>query len=310
MKDLLFAFLFTFLGLSILFPILFGLARTLGFYAIVEEGTAHVYVLFGKVRGVLKEPGLYFLWAELGIAGPVINLLGTRYILDTRLDQNYLRSLPINSEEGAPMGVGVWYEMRIDDPVAYLFKNSDPRGSLAANVSNATIRCLSNMRLSELLENRHPMSLSVRHEVSPKSHEWGYELGSVYIRKVHFRDATMIRQIEEKVVNRLRQFTSAIKQDGLNQVNIITSTAQREAAIEFAKASTMRPRIVGEALQKISSDPEVLQALFDILETQGALESGAELTIIPPQSAFLSELLAATPKHQPKPNAYQPLPTA
>jgi len=27
----------------------------------------------------------------------------------------------------------------------------------------------------------------------------------VYIRKVHFRDAGMIKQIEEKVVNRLRQ---------------------------------------------------------------------------------------------------------
>ncbi|MBL0160930.1 MAG: hypothetical protein IPP47_28180 [Bryobacterales bacterium] len=37
----------------------------------------------------------------------------------------------------------------------------------------------------------------------------------------------MIRQIEEKVVNRLRQVTSAIKQDGANQVSIITSSAER-----------------------------------------------------------------------------------
>jgi hypothetical protein len=44
---------------------------------------------------------------------------------------------------------------------------------------------------------------------------------------VHFRDLAMIRQIEEKVVNRLRQVTSAIKQDGANQVNIIKSTAER-----------------------------------------------------------------------------------
>ena len=55
----------------------------------------------------------------------------------------------------------------------------------------------------------------------------------------------MIRQIEEKVVNRLRQVTSAIKQDGANQVSIITSTAERQAAIEFAKAAAMRPQIVG-----------------------------------------------------------------
>ena len=72
-----------------------------------------------------------------------------------RLDQEYLRSQPVNSEEGAPMGIGIWYEMFISDPVAYLFKNTDPRGSLRANVSNATVRCLSNMRLGDMLETRH-----------------------------------------------------------------------------------------------------------------------------------------------------------
>ena len=96
------------------------------------------------------------------------------------------------------MGIGVWYEMKISDPVSYLFKNSDPAGSLAANVSNATVRTLSNMPLDGMLETRHTMSRAVRAEVSPKSEEWGYRLGSVYIRKVHFRDRDMIQQIEEK----------------------------------------------------------------------------------------------------------------
>src|SRR5262249_8977428 len=92
---------------------------------------------------------------------------------------------------------------------------------------------------------------------SPRSQEGGYRLGSVYVRKVHFRDEGMIRQIEEKVVNRLRQVTSAIRQDGANQVSIITSTADRQAAIEFAKAAALRPSIVGAALQRITRDPEV-----------------------------------------------------
>jgi hypothetical protein len=117
--------------------------------------------------------------------------------------------------------------MFLSDPVAYLFKNTNPRGSLAANVSNVTVRCLSNMRLAEMLEDRHRMSSIVRDEVTNKSREWGYSLGSVYIRKVHFRDVGMIKQIESKVVNRLRQVTSAIKQDGANRVSIITSTAHR-----------------------------------------------------------------------------------
>lgn len=60
------------------------------------------------------------------------------------------------------MGVGVWYEMVISDPVSYLFKNADPEGSLAANVSNSTVRFLSNMPLSKLLVEEHKMSQTVR----------------------------------------------------------------------------------------------------------------------------------------------------
>ena len=191
------------------------------------------------------------------------------------------------------MGIGIWNEMYISDPVAFLFKNTDPRGSLAANVSNATVRCLSNMPLADMLETRHTMSQTVRAEVSPKSHEWGYKLGSIYIRKVHFRDVGMIRQIEEKVVNRLRQVTSAIRQDGANQVSIITSTAEREAAIEFARAGAMRPQIVGAALQQISQDPEVAACVFEILENQKILEGTARISLVPAKNEMLTQLLAA-----------------
>ena len=81
------AFGITFFGLFVFVPMLFGIARLLGIYAIVEERTAHVYVLFGKVKAVLDEPGIYFLWAKLGLAGLVINTLGKRYVLNLRLDQ-------------------------------------------------------------------------------------------------------------------------------------------------------------------------------------------------------------------------------
>ena len=191
------------------------------------------------------------------------------------------------------MGIGIWYEMAISDPVAYLFKNADPRGSLAANVSNSTVRCLSNLKLASMLENRHPMSQTVRDEVSPQSQEWGYSLGSVYIRKVHFRDTEMTKQIEEKVVNRLRQVTGAIKQDGVNQVSIISSTAERQAANEFARAAAMRPQIVGAALQKISQDADISRALFETLETQNIIQGQAAITLIPKNAGVLGQLVAS-----------------
>jgi regulator of protease activity HflC (stomatin/prohibitin superfamily) len=275
-------------------PLLLGLLRMFGLYTVIDEGRCYVYVLFGKVVAVIDEPGLHILLFKLGLKAPIVRWLGRLYVLDMRIDQQYLRSEPVNSEEGAPMGIGIWYEMFVSDPVAFLFKNADPRGSLAANVSNSTVRCLSNLKLADMLQNRHAMSQTVRAEVSPQSHEWGYKLGSVYIRKVHFRDTQMIEQIEEKVVNRLRQVTSSIKQDGANQVSIITSTAERQAAVEFAKAAAMRPRIVGEALNQVAADPEVEAAMFEILEIQRMIESKARITLIPEHGGILPELLASS----------------
>lgn len=283
----------SFFGFFIVIPIILGFARLFGLYTTVQERQCKVYVLFGKVIGQLDEPGFHFLLPKLGLRALIVNLAGKCYVLDMRLDQSYLRSQPVNSEEGAPMGIGIWYEMYISNPVAYIFKNADPRGSLTANVGNATVRCLSNMKLPDMMEKRHEMSLTVRSEVSPQSEEWGYKLGSVYIRKVHFRDEGMIKQIQEKVVNRLRQVTSAITQDGANQVSIITSTAERQAAIEFAKAGAMRPEIIGEALQKISQDGEILKTMFEILETQNIISSKAEITLVPRNQQMLGELLAA-----------------
>ncbi len=287
------ALVITFVVFMLLEPMFRAVLRLFGVYDIVEEGTAHVYILFGKVALVVEEPGLQLLWLKIGLKAFVIRWLGDRHVLDTRLDQRYQRSLPVNSEEGAPMGIGVWYEMKVSDPVAYLFKNVDPRGSLAANVSSATVRTLSNMPLDDMLETRHVMSRAVRAEVSPKSEEWGYRLGSVYVRKVHFRDVNMIRQIEEKVVNRLRQVTSAIRQDGANRVSLITSAADRKAAVEFARAEAMRPKIVGEALQKIAADPETADALFKILEIENLMEGDTRITLLPKDNALMTQLVGA-----------------
>jgi regulator of protease activity HflC (stomatin/prohibitin superfamily) len=276
-------------------PILLWFLRKMGAYVMIGERRCAVYTLFGKVIAILDEPGIYCLWAKMGLRGFIVNWFGKRYVLDLSVDQTYMRSQPVNSEEGAPMGIGVWYEMFISDPVAYLFKNADPRGSLRANVSNAVVRTLSNMQLEAMLESRHQMSQTVRGEVSPRSHEWGYKTGSIYIRKVHFRDVGMIRQIEEKVVNRLRQVTSAIKQDGANQVSIIRSTADREAAVEFAKAAALRPQIVGQALHEISRDREVSEALFEILEIQRLMEGQGRVTLLPRGNGLMVPLLAASP---------------
>ncbi|HYG35450.1 MAG TPA: SPFH/Band 7/PHB domain protein, partial [Clostridia bacterium] len=97
----------TFVGLFILGPIIAALCRAFGLYTVVQERQCRVYMLFGKVVLVLDEPGLHFLWLKLGWRAPLVNWIGRCHVLDMRLDQEYLRSQAVNSEEGAPMGIGI-----------------------------------------------------------------------------------------------------------------------------------------------------------------------------------------------------------
>lgn len=263
-------------------PAVLAAARLMLLYTVVHECRAHVYTFFGKVVGVIDEPGLHILPMKFGPKALLFRLFGREYVVSTALRQYYLRDQMVNSSEGTPMGIGIWYETRVADPVAYLFANSDPAGSMRANVANATVSTLSNLELEEMLEDRHRLSRSVRERLSGVASNWGFELGSIYIRKVAFTDKGMISEITAKVVNRLRQVTAAIRQNGENQVNLIRSEAGKRASEQLALARALRPRIIGETLAGIRrDDPHVADALAQALEIEALAASGAAVVLVP-----------------------------
>ncbi|MEM9557715.1 MAG: SPFH domain-containing protein [Acidobacteriota bacterium] len=279
-----------FLGLLTI-PIFLRLCRAFGLYATVNECEAQVFTLFGKVIGVLDEPGLHVPMLRFGPRAALVPFFGKRQAVSTALRQHYLRSQMVNSEEGTPMGVGIWYEMKVSDPVSYLFVNANPEGSLQANVASSTISTLSNLEMEEMLENRHSLSRTVRSAVSPLSEKWGYQLGSVYIRKVAFTDRSMVENITEKVVKRLVQVTSAMKQDGENRVGLIQSETAKKVSQKLAEASAARPAIVGETLNEISrADPEILDAVLQVLETENLLDSKTPVELLPAGASMLVQL--------------------
>ncbi|WP_201219152.1 SPFH domain-containing protein [Halochromatium roseum] len=275
-------------------PVVLSIARQLGLYAVVRERESQVFTLFGKVIGTLDEPGLRFPIAYFGPKALLVAFFGKRYLVNTALRQYYLRDLMVNSEEGTPMGVGIWYEMQVCDPVAYLFTNANPEGSLQANVASSTISTLSNLEMDKMLEDRHQLSRKVRATVSPLSEKWGYKLGSVYIRKVAFTDRQMVDNITEKVVKRLIQVTSAMKQDGENRVGLIKSETAFKVSQKMAEAAATRPRVVGEALNEIArEDPETLAAVMEVMETEQLIASGAEVDVLPRDAQVLVSVGAA-----------------
>lgn len=277
-------FVLTFvLTLIILF---FG--RVFQLWRVLPERRVLVYTLFGKVLGKVTEPGLFFPLGHFGLKALLLPFFGKAYEVQNHIFQSYLRNQLVNSEEGAPMGVGIWFEGFVNDPEAFLFQNSDPLGSLKANVSTAVVKQPSNLKLDVLLENRDALSKKVREEVSPTSAKWGFTMGSTYIRKVAFRDHGMIAEIQRKVVNRLRQVTAAMKQAGDNEVALIHSSADMRAAQRLGEAQAVRPMVIGKALGEIRRNPEVAGALFSLLEVQATLKSPGKITVTPnPGGQFL-----------------------
>lgn len=262
-----------------------------GIHTIVNESQTLVYTLFGKVLGTIDEAGLHFPILRFGPRALLCPFFGKSYSVNTGLRQHYLRDQMVNSEEGTPMGVGIWYEMQVNDPEAYLFRNTNPEGSLQANVSSSTVSVLSNLEMEKMLEDRHSLSRTVRGAVSPLSEKWGYRLGSVYIRKVGFTDRAMVDNITDKVVKRLVQVTSAMRQDGENRVGLIRSETANKVSQQMAEASSMRPGVVGGALNEIGRrDPEILKAVLEVMETEKLLDSGAPVEWIPSRVSVLVEL--------------------
>src|SRR3954471_16609089 len=259
--------------------ILIGIGNMFQLWRVLPERTVIVYTFFGKVVGQVEEAGLFFPIAHFGPRALLFPFFGKAYTVRTLIHQAYLRNQLVNSEEGAPMGVGIWFEMYVNNPKAYLFQNSDPVGSLKANVATAVVKQLSNLRLEVLLENRDALSRKVREEVSPTSSQWGFALGSTYIRKVAVRDRGMIAEIQRKVVNRLRQVTAAMKQAGENEVAIIHSEADKKASQRLGQAQAVRPEIVGRALAEIQREPQVADALFALLDIQATMKSPGKVVL-------------------------------
>ncbi len=276
-----------FIGTFIATPIVLALGRAFQLWRVLPERTVLVYTLFGKVIGQVDQPGLFFPVAHFGPRAMLLPFFGKAYPVRTHIFQSYLRNQLVNSEEGAPMGVGIWFEGFVRDPEAFLFQNADPLGSLQANVATAVVKQLSNLKLEVLLENRDALSRKVREEVTPTSIRWGFHLGSTYIRKVAFRDRGMIGEIQRKVVNRLRQVTAAMKQAGENEVALIHSSADMKAAQRLGEAQAVRPMVIGQALAEIRRQPEVAEALFKLLDVQATLRSTGKVIVAPGGSAGL-----------------------
>jgi hypothetical protein len=87
------------------------------------------------------------------------------------------------------------------------------------------------------------------------------------------------------------QVTRAMKQDGENRVGLIKSQTANKVSQKMAEASSARPRVVGRALNELAAeDPDILEAVLDVMETERLIKSGAEVDVLPANAGFIAQL--------------------
>jgi hypothetical protein len=104
----------------------------------------------------------------------------------------------------------------------------------------------------------------------------------------------MVDNITDKVVKRLVQVTSAMKQDGENRVGLIKSQTAYKVSQKMAEASATRPAVVGDVLNAVAKqDPEVLDAVLEVMEVDRLMESGAGVDVVPADAKLILSLTEA-----------------
>ncbi len=90
-----FTALIVFFASWIVVPIFMGILRLIGFYAIVEEGTCHVYVLFGKVTEMHSGPLRWYAFDPAALDSHVAVLAVTAAILTFRFHRSLIEVIGV-----------------------------------------------------------------------------------------------------------------------------------------------------------------------------------------------------------------------
>jgi len=211
--NFLFAFGVTFVLCWVSVPILLVFLAAINFYTTVTEGRAQNGMFCSDVFSEWYLSRAPFPLAAVRAASRTRSILRPSARDDTRLDQELLAQQHCQYRRGHADGFGRVVrnagQASRGIPVLRMWISW-----IVAGECRPTRRYgnLSNLPLQEMLEKPAFHEPNRTRRGFTKGRRVGVSNRFCLRRKVHFRDNLMIRQIEQKVVNRLRQVTSAIRQ--------------------------------------------------------------------------------------------------
>lgn len=242
-------------GLALI-PLMIRLVRSVSFN--VEDETAVVVSSFGKMVGMVREPGFHFWPAKI--------LPWTKVReLSLKRDFRTYESIHVNDCRGTTVVIDLWIEFRIVNPEKALFQIEDWERALQSLLTNSTTSILGTFEFNQILSNRSELSQTLKKDISDETSRWGLEIDLVFISKLSLLP-DVSQQLFDTVAARLEKATADIEE--LGRLEAATLEAETAAKISglVAEAKGQYALGVGRAYQRLSKNHELFAAYRELYD--------------------------------------------
>lgn len=243
----------TVVGLCVL-PLLLALARALTLE--VEDEEAVLITRFGKLDRTLKSPGL------LVFPSMLLPWMQARRVSLQR-DFREISGVHINDARGTTVGVDLWVEFRIVDPVRATFQVADWDRAMQNLISHTASAVLGDREFKQILGDRTELGTSIKRLTESETARWGIAIERVFIRDVKLLPEVS-RLMLQTIAAQLERARADVDQAGrLAVAQLEADTSVRVAAL-IAEAKGQYPQAVGRAFEALKKQPAVLDAYNQI----------------------------------------------
>lgn len=223
-----------------------------------EDEAAVVVLSFGKVKRVIKSPGLHLL--------PQKVLPWTRVIpVSLQKDFRYFSDIHINDRRGTTVIVDLWIEMRLEDPGKALFQVEDWEESLKSLLIHSAASILGTRDFSQILSNRTELGKLLQKDIEKDTARWGLVVEMVFVSKL-----SLLPEVSQllfaTVAARLEHAKMDIEEHARLRIGMLEAETNAKVAALVAEAKGQYPLAVSRSYQKMRRNPEAFVAYKELYD--------------------------------------------
>ncbi len=224
----------------------------------VEDETAAMVLSFGRLKEVIRKPGLH--------AYPTRIFPWVRVIeMSLQRDFREYYSISLNDQNGTNVIVDLWLEFRIECPEKALFEVEDWEAALKSLVVQSATSILCSKSFQEILVSRNEISETMYEGIAAETSRWGVHVIALLIKNVGL-PPDVSRRILGSVSAKLERAKALIDEEGRLQIEKLEAQTEADVAALNAEAKSQYSLAVGRAYHELGQDAEVFVHYKELYE--------------------------------------------